>query len=77
METQRLRVGAKLMVCTEEGEREDEIVRVVSTTANEGLCIVETARNGRVVVMRGGAGKTVREAAREIAVDRYGDIPGS
>lgn len=53
MQSIRLRVGAKLVVSTTEGEEEDEITRIVVATNDSGVVVVETARNGRVVVMRG------------------------
>ena len=53
METDRLRVGAKLVVSTSDGEEEDEVTRVLVDAAGSGVCVVETARNGRVIVMRG------------------------
>jgi hypothetical protein len=55
VETDQLRVGAKLVVSTSEGEEEDEVTRVLVDAVDAGLWVVETARNGRVVVMRGRA----------------------
>jgi hypothetical protein len=55
MEGHQLRVGAKLVVSTSEGEEEDEVTRVLVHGIDAGLWVVETARNGRVVVMRGRA----------------------
>jgi hypothetical protein len=74
MQAIRLRAGAKLLVSTDEGEQEDEVVRVVNGTPDSGVWIVETARNGRVVVMRGHEGDEWR-ARRDDGT--YGDIPGS
>lgn len=48
-----LTVGATLMVSTSDGNEEDEVTRVVVNAVDAGICIVETARNGRVVVMLG------------------------
>jgi hypothetical protein len=53
MEEKRLFVGTKLVVSTDGGEEEDEVVRVLGGTPEAGLWVVETARNGRVVVLRG------------------------
>ena len=53
MEAKRLFVGTKLVVSTDDGEQEDEVVRVIGGTPEHGLWVVETARNGRVVVLRG------------------------
>ena len=53
MEAKRLFVGTKLVVSTDDGEQEDEVVRVLGGTPEDGLWVVETARNGRVVVLRG------------------------
>ena len=51
MQHEELKVGAKLMVSTTDGDEEDEVTRVLAVDA--GVSIVETLRNGRVVVMRG------------------------
>ena len=51
MQHEELKVGAKLMVWTTDGDEEDEVTRVLAVDA--GVSIVETLRNGRVVVMRG------------------------
>lgn len=56
MEADRLRAGAKLVVSTSDGEEEDEVIRVLVDAADSGVSIVETARNGRVIVMRGRKG---------------------
>ena len=48
-----LTVGATLLVSTSDGDEEDEVTRVVVNAVDAGICIVETARNGRVVVMLG------------------------
>jgi len=53
MEAKRLSVGEKLVVSTAEGEEEDVVTRVLVDAVAAGVCIVETARNGRVIVMRG------------------------
>lgn len=53
MHEKELKVGARLVVSTAEGEEEDEVTRVVVDAVDEGLWLVETARNGRVIVMRG------------------------
>lgn len=48
-----LTVGAIIMVSTPDGEEEDEVTRVLVDAVDAGICVVETARNGRVIVMRG------------------------
>ena len=53
MDAKRLCVGAKLVVSTSEGDDEDEVTRVLVDAVDAGVCVVETARNGRVIVMRG------------------------
>jgi hypothetical protein len=53
MEAKRLHVGTKLIVSTDDGDQEDEVVRVLGGTPEDGLWVVQTARNGRVVVLRG------------------------
>jgi hypothetical protein len=53
MEAKELKAGAKLVVSTTDGDEEDEVARVVIEDADAGLCVVETLRNGRVIVMRG------------------------
>lgn len=45
-----LTVGATLVVSTPDGDEEDEVTRVIFEAVNAGICIVETARNGRVIV---------------------------
>jgi hypothetical protein len=50
-----LKVGAKLVVSTTDGDEEDEVTRMLVENLDAGLWIVETARNGRVIVMRGRA----------------------
>ena len=65
MDSDRLHVGAKLVVSTSEGEEEDEVIRVIVDAVDTGVWVVETARNGRVVVMRG------RGASYSIAVDGF------
>jgi hypothetical protein len=49
-----LTVGATLLVSTCDGDEEDEVTRVVVNAVAAGICIVETVRNGRVIVMLGG-----------------------
>jgi hypothetical protein len=53
MQAKELKVGAKLVVSTTDGDEEDEVTRVVIENATAGLWVVETVRNGRVIVMRG------------------------
>lgn len=53
MEARQLSVGAKLVVSTPDGEEEDEIIRVLVDDVVAGVWVVETVRNGRVIVMRG------------------------
>jgi hypothetical protein len=48
-----VKVGAKLVVSTTDGDHEDEVTRVLVDAVEAGICLVETARHGRVVVMRG------------------------
>jgi hypothetical protein len=48
-----LTVGATIMVSTPDGDEEDEVTRVIVDAVDAGICVVETARNGRVIVMRG------------------------
>ncbi|HEY2851975.1 MAG TPA: hypothetical protein VGJ18_03970 [Gemmatimonadaceae bacterium] len=48
-----LTVGATIVVSTPDGEEEDEVTRVIVDAVDAGVCVVETARNGRVIVMRG------------------------
>jgi hypothetical protein len=50
-----LKVGARLVVSTTDGDEVDEVTRVLVDAVDAGLWVVETARNGRVIVMRGGA----------------------
>ena len=56
MNTKRPLVGTKLVVTTDDGEQEDEVLRVLGGTPEKGLWVVETALNGRVVVLRGRTG---------------------
>ncbi|HEY2379324.1 MAG TPA: hypothetical protein VGH98_25300 [Gemmatimonadaceae bacterium] len=49
----QLEVGAKLVVSTADGDEEDEVTRVLVTAVDAGVWVVETARNGRVIVMKG------------------------
>ena len=53
MYDKELKVGAKLVVSTNDGDEEDEVTRVIVESVDAGICVVETARNGRVIVMRG------------------------
>jgi len=53
MKTKQLEVGAKLIVSTGNGDEEDEVIRVLVDAVDAGVWVVETARNGRVIVMRG------------------------
>ena len=53
MEAKELKAGAKLVVSTTDGDEEDEVTRVVIEDADAGLCVVETLRNGRVIVIKG------------------------
>ena len=53
MEAKQLKVGAKLVVSTTDGDEDDEVTRVVIEDVAAGLWVVETLRNGRVIVMRG------------------------
>lgn len=53
MEVKQLSVGAKLVVSTNEGDEEDEVTRVLVDDADAAMWVVETAHNGRVIVMRG------------------------
>ena len=53
MDAKKLKAGAKLVVSTTDGDEEDEVTRVVSEDVAAGLWVVETLRNGRVIVMKG------------------------
>ena len=53
MEAKQLKAGAKLVVSTTDGDEEDEVMRVVIDDVTAGVCLVETLRNGRVIVMKG------------------------
>jgi hypothetical protein len=53
MDEKRLEVGARLVVSTDHGDQEDEVIRILGSAADAGIWVVETARNGRVVVLRG------------------------
>ena len=53
MEATQLKVGARLVVSTTDGDEDDEVMRVVIEDVAAGLWVVETLRNGRVIVMRG------------------------
>ena len=56
MRESELRVGTKLIVSTSDGDEEDEVIRVLVDAVGAGVSMVETARNGRVIVMHGRAG---------------------
>jgi hypothetical protein len=62
MKSTRPLVGTKLVVTTDDGEQEDEVVRVLDGTSEQGLWVVETARYGRVVVLRGSNGEWIAES---------------
>lgn len=53
MRENELKVGATLVVSTTDGEEVDEVVRVLVDAVDAAMWVVETARNGRVIVMRG------------------------
>ena len=53
MQDKQLTVGARLVVSTTDGDEEDEVTRVLVDAVDAGVWVVETARNGRVIVMRG------------------------
>ena len=53
MEAKKLQVGAKLVVSTTDGDEDDEVTRIVSADVAAGLWVVETLRNGRVIVLNG------------------------
>lgn len=53
MYDKQLKVGAKLIVSTANGDEEDEVTRVLVDAIDAGVWVVETARNGRVIVMKG------------------------
>ena len=53
MQEMQLKIGAKLVVSTTDGDQEDEVTRVLVDAVDAGVWVVETARNGRVIVMRG------------------------
>ena len=55
MHGRQLEVGAKLIVSTTDGDEEDEVTRVLVDAVDAGVWVVETARNGRVIVMKGRA----------------------
>lgn len=45
-----LTVGATIVVSTTDGDEEDEVARVIVEGVHAGICVVETVRNGRVIV---------------------------
>ena len=53
MKAKQLDVGTKLIVSTGNGDEEDEVIRVLVDAVDAGVWVVETVRNGRVIVMRG------------------------
>ncbi|HKW48243.1 MAG TPA: hypothetical protein VJN70_12395 [Gemmatimonadaceae bacterium] len=53
MHDKQLSVGAKLIVSTGAGDEEDEVIRVLVDAVDAGVWVVETARNARVIVMKG------------------------
>ena len=53
MEAKEVKVGAKLVVSTTDGDEDDEVTRVVIENVAAGLWVVETLHNGRVIVMKG------------------------
>jgi len=53
MEAKELKVGDPLVVSTTDGDEEDEVLRVIIQDVAAGLCVVETLRNGRVIVLKG------------------------
>jgi hypothetical protein len=57
MREKELKVGAKLVVWTTDGDEEDEVTRVLVDAVDAGMWVVETMRNGRVIVMRGRDGQ--------------------
>jgi hypothetical protein len=56
MQEQELRIGAKLVVSTTDGDMEDMVTRILVDADAAGIWVVETERNGRVIVMRGAGG---------------------
>ena len=48
-----LRVGAIIVVSTPDGDDEDEVARVIVDAVHAGICVVETVRNGRVIIFYG------------------------
>jgi len=53
------------VVSTSDGKEDDEVTRVLVDGVAVGVWLVETARNGRVIVMRG------RADGRALTADRY------
>ena len=70
MGAKELKAGAKLVVSTTDGDEEDEVMRVVIEDPVAGLCLVETLRNGRVIVMRGRS--TPVASHRSIVISDFG-----
>ena len=60
MEAKKLKVGAKLVVSTTEGDEDDDVTRTVSEDVAAGLWVVETLRNGRVIIMKGQSSLAIR-----------------
>lgn len=57
----RIRAGARVVITTEHGEEEEEVLRVLGGSEEAGVWLVETARQGRVVVLPGEPGRWMRE----------------
>jgi len=55
MESERIQIGASLVVATDEGDVRDEVIRVIGGSAELGLWLVEARHNGPVVVIGGHA----------------------
>lgn len=53
MQEKELKVGARVVVSTSDGDQEDEVTRVLVNGVARGIWVVETVRHGRVIVMRG------------------------
>src|SRR5206468_7714344 len=46
MQEQDLRIGAKVVVSTTDGDMEDEVTRILVDADSAGIWVVETVRNG-------------------------------